>query len=295
MAYYQASLLVDHIVDVARPGRAAERCWWRTARDSKGTPRCPRGSACRWISCRPRSTRRSRRAFARMRLRRCARPKADPPSRRAKAASTRLKAAAAANPGSFSAQLALGAALAAAGDRAAFEPLERAAALVPMATGEDSPHAIMGALAEKLGDAPRAIRAYKRPARTRPRGRSSRRASSRSWPRRPATTAAAQLGHERVVALDPFDAAAHSGAGRLALKRKDAAIATREFKAALLDRRARQGGRALRSRRGLPARGQAGRREAGGAGRARDRADRSNGRRTCSCARSKASKRRTVT
>ena len=39
---------------------------------------------------------------------------------------------------------------------------------------------------------------------------------------------------DRVVALDPFDAAAHSGSGRLALKGKNAVIAAREFKAALL-------------------------------------------------------------
>ena len=55
-------------------------------------------------------------------------------------------------PGSYRAQLALGAALAKQGDKAAFEPLEKAAALVPMATGDESPHAIMGRLAEQLGD-----------------------------------------------------------------------------------------------------------------------------------------------
>jgi tetratricopeptide (TPR) repeat protein len=37
-------------------------------------------------------------------------------------------------------------------DAAAYEPLEKAAALVPMAIGDDSPHAIMARLAEKLGD-----------------------------------------------------------------------------------------------------------------------------------------------
>jgi tetratricopeptide (TPR) repeat protein len=37
----------------------------------------------------------------------------------------------------------------------------------------------------------------------------------------------------RIVALDPFDASAHVGWGRLALKRKDAGTAIREFRAAL--------------------------------------------------------------
>ena len=44
---------------------------------------------------------------------------------------------------------AYGRALAAAGDRAAFEPLEKAAALVPITSGEDTPHAIMARLAEQ--------------------------------------------------------------------------------------------------------------------------------------------------
>jgi len=38
---------------------------------------------------------------------------------------------------------------------------------------------------------------------------------------------------DRIVALDPFDSSAHSGAGRLALKRRDSTGAMREFRAAL--------------------------------------------------------------
>ena len=77
-----------------------------------------------------------------------------------------LRAAAAARPGSFQAQLALGQALAAQGDRAAFAPLEKAAALIPVAIGENSPHALMGKLAEQLGDQARAIKEYPRPSRS---------------------------------------------------------------------------------------------------------------------------------
>jgi tetratricopeptide (TPR) repeat protein len=144
-----------------------------------------------------------------------------------------LKAAAAADPGSFSAQLALGAALAAAKDRAAFEPLERAAALVPMATGERSPNAIMARLAQDLGDLPRAIRAYRALLEHDHADVESAR-SLASIAEKTGDEASARLGHERVVALDPFDANAHTGAGRLALKRRDLTFATREFKAALL-------------------------------------------------------------
>jgi tetratricopeptide (TPR) repeat protein len=144
-----------------------------------------------------------------------------------------LRAAATADPGSYAAQLALGRALAAAGDRAAFEPLERAAALVPVATGEQSPNAIMGALAEKLGDRPRAIRAY--------RALLDHDHAAVEPARRLAAVAeqagdetSVQLALNRVVALDPFDAQAHAAAGRLALKRRDLPLATREFKAALV-------------------------------------------------------------
>jgi len=144
-----------------------------------------------------------------------------------------LRAAATADPGSYAAQLALGRALAAAGDRAAFEPLERAAALVPVATGEQSPNAIMGALAEKLGDRSRAIRAY--------RALLDHDHAAVEPARRLAAVAeqagdetSVQLALNRVVALDPFDAQAHAAAGRLALKRRDLPLATREFKAALV-------------------------------------------------------------
>ena len=72
-----------------------------------------------------------------------------------------LRLAASAHPGNYEAQLAYGQALAAAGDRAAFEPLEKAAALIPSATGDDSPRAIMARLAEQLGDSARAMSEYR--------------------------------------------------------------------------------------------------------------------------------------
>jgi tetratricopeptide (TPR) repeat protein len=143
-----------------------------------------------------------------------------------------LRIAAAAKPGSYRAQLAFGQALAEQGDKAAYEPLEKAAALIPVAIGEGSPHAIMGRLAEKLGDPARAITEY--------RALLAQDHTAVDPARRLAELAdkagdeqAALLGHERVVSLDPFDARAHTGVGRIALKRKDATIATRELRSAL--------------------------------------------------------------
>jgi cellulose synthase operon protein C len=143
-----------------------------------------------------------------------------------------LRIAASAKPGSYRAQMALGQALVEQGDKAAYEPLEKAAKLIPVAIGEGSPHALMGRLAEKLGDPARAIAEY--------RALLANDHTAVDPARRLAELAekagdeqAVALGQERVVSLDPFDAQAHTGLGRIALKRKDGATATREFKAAL--------------------------------------------------------------
>lgn len=143
-----------------------------------------------------------------------------------------LKAAAAAKPDNYIAQLALGQALAAAGDPSAFAPLHRAAVLVPSAIGPESPHALIAALAEKLDDRPRAIKAYESLLGA---DHTNVEAARKMWALAEAAAdeRALAIALGRVVALDPFDAAAHTGLGRLALKRRDPAVATREFRAAL--------------------------------------------------------------
>ena len=146
-----------------------------------------------------------------------------------------LRAAAAAHPDSYAAQLEYGQALAAAGDRTAFEPLEKAASLVPGATGDESPHAIMAALAEKLGDTARAIKEYEAllaadHAAVEPARRLAALAGSAPAAQSQRLLASA---YDRVVAIDPFDPAAHAGLGRLALENNQIDTAVREFKAAL--------------------------------------------------------------
>ncbi len=106
-------------------------------------------------------------------------------------------------------------------------------ALVPMAIGDNSPHAVMAALAEKLGDVPRAIREYQAllahdhaaidPARR-----------LAALAEKAGDEKAVALALERIVALDPFDSQAHTGVGRIALKRRDATVAAREFRVALI-------------------------------------------------------------
>jgi tetratricopeptide (TPR) repeat protein len=143
-----------------------------------------------------------------------------------------LRAAAAARPDSYIAQVALGQALAAAGDVAAYAPLQRAAGLVPNAIGPESPHAVMAGLAEKLGDRKRALKEYE--------ALINSDHTNVDAARKLAQLAQAEgderlntLALDRIVALDPFDATAHTAAGRLALKRREAVVASREFRAAL--------------------------------------------------------------
>ncbi len=143
-----------------------------------------------------------------------------------------LRAAAEAQPGNYAAQLAYGQSLAEAGDRAAFEPLEKAAALVPSATGDDSPHAIMARLAEQLGDNERAMTEYQAVlAQDHTTVAPARRLAALA--ERAAATQTMRIAYERVVTIDPFDPLGHSGLGRLALKNNQAETAVREFKVAL--------------------------------------------------------------
>jgi tetratricopeptide (TPR) repeat protein len=143
-----------------------------------------------------------------------------------------LRAAAAAHPGSYAAQLAYGEALAAAGDRAAFRPLEQAAALVPTATGDDSPHAIMAKLAERLGDTARAMTEYQAVlAQDHTTVEAARRLAALA--EKSSALPSLLLAYNRVVAIDPFDPLAHSGLGRLAMKNNQPETAVREFRAAL--------------------------------------------------------------
>jgi tetratricopeptide (TPR) repeat protein len=228
LAYYQASLLVDHIV--ATHGEAALRRLVRSYGDGlEGEEAIKKtlGVTFDQLQASFDSMLASRFGSVRAALRDQAK---GPPDRSGDL--TALRLAASASPGSFQAQLAFGAALAAQGDRAAFEPLEQAASLVPMAIGENSPHALMGRLAEQLGDAPRAIREY--------RALLAHDHTAIEPARRLAALAAKtqneealSLANDRIVELDPFDAEAHTGLGRLAMQRKDAATAVREFKVAL--------------------------------------------------------------
>ena len=241
LAYYQASLLVDHIVTTYGQD-AVRRLLVAYGQGLEGEAALAKGLGASTDKLQASFDAAVDTRFAPL-LSALRLPSSDGPTppRAGEKNLDELKTAAAADPNSFAAQMALGRGLAEAGDAAAFGPLERAAALVPVATGEGSPNAVMARLAEKLGDVPRAMRAYRalldhdhaaiEPAR-----------SLAALAEKAGDEAMLQLAWDRIVALDPFDAGAHSGSGRLAMKRRDSAVAMREFKAALLTNAADKAG-----------------------------------------------------
>jgi tetratricopeptide (TPR) repeat protein len=149
------------------------------------------------------------------------------------ATSDQLKQLAEANPESYPLHVMLGQALHRDGDAiAAIRALERAATLVPSATGAESPHALITEIAEEKGDTARAIQALDALVKIDHQDvAAARKLAAMVAPLGdPARAAAA---YERVVALDPFDGTAQTSLGRLALQRRDGTAALRAFKAAL--------------------------------------------------------------
>jgi tetratricopeptide (TPR) repeat protein len=226
LAYYQASLLVDHIVSTK--GQGALNALVKSYADGiDNDAALQRALGVNIDSLQVSFDKALEDRFGAMRR---ALHEADKPVEGGSIEA--LKTAAAARPDSFAAQMAFGKALAAAGDAAAYAPLQRAAVLVPTAQGGESPHAVMGQLAEKLNDRPRAIKEYE--------ALLAADHTNVDAARKLAEIATAAgderalgVALERVVAIDPFDAAAHTGSGRLAMKRKDHVVAMREFRAAL--------------------------------------------------------------
>jgi tetratricopeptide (TPR) repeat protein len=144
-----------------------------------------------------------------------------------------LKSMAEAEPESYTLQMMLAQALHKDGDAlGAIRALERAATLVPSATGADSPHALIAAISLERKDTPRAIQALEALVKVDHTDvESARKLASLIMPL--GDLARAGAAYERVVAIDPFDATAQSSLGRLALQRRDAPAAIRSFKVVL--------------------------------------------------------------
>jgi len=129
--------------------------------------------------------------------------------------------------------MAAGDALATAGAREpAIVAYERAAALVPIATGPSCPRARIAELAARGGDFRRALRELSSLVAADHTNIEAARELAQVA-KRLGDTAATALAFERIVVIDPFDSAAHSALGRISVDRRDTAVAVREFRAAL--------------------------------------------------------------
>jgi len=144
------------------------------------------------------------------------------------------EAIAAAFPDSFQAQVALGEFLFKAGRiDEAFKVLERAAEMVPMATGARSPHALMAQMALQKNDKARAISELEKLLQHANTDLESARLLARQLEETSAPPDRLMPAYERIAQLDPYDAANHSRLGRLKLQARDAQAAAREFRAAI--------------------------------------------------------------
>jgi hypothetical protein len=144
-----------------------------------------------------------------------------------------FKALATANPESFAVQMGYAVRLAEGNDHAAaIAVAERASKLLPLANGENNPNRFIAGVALKAKDTPRAIRALEDLLKVDHSDvEAARQLVSLVEPLKdPARLEAA---YKRVVDVDPFDGKAQAGIGQLALRRKDTATAVRAFRSAL--------------------------------------------------------------
>ncbi len=148
-----------------------------------------------------------------------------------------LKPYAAEHQGSYPVQMTLGSALRKAGQLdEAMEVFERAAALVPTARGSDSPHGQMAAIAMGKKDSARAITELTALVANdfdnleAARQLAALLTQTKQDISTPAGAAKLRPVYERIVAIDPFDAEAHTTLGRMAMQRNEPDVASREFR-----------------------------------------------------------------
>jgi tetratricopeptide (TPR) repeat protein len=145
-----------------------------------------------------------------------------------------LKTLVESNPDSFKVQMELAQAQHEAGEGdAAIATLERAAKLVPGATGQENPHALIALIASEKKDTARAVQALEEVIRTDSTDVESARRLAALLEQQKADAAKIAAAHTRVAELDPFDAQASTVVGRHAMQQKNTALAIQSFKVAL--------------------------------------------------------------
>ena len=143
----------------------------------------------------------------------------------------KLKAAAAQYPESYAVQMALGRALRQTDPAGAIEAYERAAKLVPMITGDESAYMQIVEVAMATGDKARAAQALDAMLRYDHTSLDAARQLVTLLDEKDKERLRGAL--ERVVSIDPFDAPSHSTLGRMALASGQTADAVRNFRVAL--------------------------------------------------------------
>ena len=143
-----------------------------------------------------------------------------------------LRALAAANPRSYPVHVVLGTRLRKAGKvDEAIPVFEKAATLLPIATGKESPHAQLAEIALEKKDRTRAISELQALiAADFDNIEAPRQLATLLRQERVEDPARLRPVYERIVAIDPFDAEAHTMLGRLAMERNDPETASREFR-----------------------------------------------------------------
>lgn len=226
LAYYQASLLVEHIV--ARFKEPALRELVRVFADDLDTEQAIQKALGVPID----DLQKTFDGYLDQRFGGLRRALAAPDGFAGDEPLERLRTLAAANAGSFPVQLALGRALEKSDADGAIAAYERAAALIPMATGEGSPQARIAAIKSGRGDKAGAARALE----TLTTHDHTDVVAARQLVGlldQPADVARRKAALAKVVAVDPFDAAAHTELGRFAMTDGNVPAALQAFRVAV--------------------------------------------------------------
>ena len=230
MSYFQASVLVEHIVETY--GHGALRTLVRAYGDGVDTEEGLARINLDFDSLQASFDLAVEEEFGD--LRRALRPpentiSSEDPAERLEA----LRTLAADQPDSYPVQFALGVALRSAGElRPALEALERAAALAPQATGIESPRGMMASVAQELGDHERAMLELERLLEYDEMSIEAVR-NLVALAEETGDEARLALAYQRLVGLDPFDPVAHQAIGRRAMLEGDTDTAILEFQVAL--------------------------------------------------------------
>jgi tetratricopeptide (TPR) repeat protein len=230
MSYFQASVLVEHIVDTH--GEQALQVLVGAYADGVETDEALARIGVSFDTLQASFDEAVEREFGD--LRRALRPpEGGMPDAGLEDSLAELGRLAAEHPESYPAQYAYGMALRVGGElRDALEVLDRAARLAPQATGMESPRGVMAGIAQELGDRDRAMQELERLLEYD--------ATSIEAARDLAALAEEAgdqprmlLAYDRVIGIDPFDPVSHQAVGRMALARGEVDQAILEFQVAL--------------------------------------------------------------